>query len=36
VAQVDAFLDSWSYAITVDLTDAVVTERGKGVTTADG
>lgn len=36
VAQVDAFIDSWSYAITVDLTDAVVTERGKGVTSTDG
>lgn len=34
VAEVDAALDSWSYAMTVDLTDAVLTPRGKGAEVA--
>lgn len=30
ISQVEAALDSWSYAMTVDLTDAVLTPRGRG------
>jgi Tfp pilus assembly protein PilN len=30
IAQVEAAIDSWSYAITVDLTEAVLTPRGAG------
>jgi hypothetical protein len=36
ITQVDAFIDSWSYAITVDLTDQVLTPRGAGTETTDG
>jgi len=37
ISQVEAAIDSWSYAITVDLTDAVLTPRGAGTeATTDG
>lgn len=36
ISQVEAAIDSWSYAITVDLTDAVLTPRGAGTEGTDG
>jgi Tfp pilus assembly protein PilN len=36
IAQVEAAIDSWSYAITVDLTDQVLTPRGAGTEDTDG
>ena len=36
ISQVEAAIDSWSYAITVDLTDAVLTPRGTGAEATSG